>query len=580
MKRKILAMMMASTLLASVFAQGCEKTENPGVGLETEAVVEVTEASEKTADSSLFDTMEMFQLSQEDANFLDDKYRSFYEVFLYSFYDSNGDGIGDIPGLIQKLDYLNDNDAKTDSDLGVNGLWLMPIMPSPTYHKYDVTDYYGIDESYGTMEDFEELVDACHERGINLIIDLVLNHTSSEHPWFQTACEYLENLGDKEPSIEECPEYGYYNFSKEMSSGAWYPVGDSGWYYEGEFWEGMPDLNLDSEAVREEIAKITAFWQEKGVDGFRLDAVTSYYTGQQDKNIEFLSWLNDTVKGQNPDAYMVGEAWTGINNYAAYYASGIDSFFDFDFANNTGIIQKAVNGSGKNGALSYGKAVSQIDDLFAKYSDSYIDAPFYTNHDMARSAGYYSGDGKEEKTKIAGALNLLMRGNAFLYYGEELGMKGSGIDENKRAPMQWLQDADGEGMCDGPENMDVIDMTYGSLEEQEADPLSIYQYYKSVLRVRNAFPAIARGTVSLDEEKSNENMILLRKNYEGEEVVLVMNLSEEAQELELTGEKIAGKDLDASNYKAVLTVSEENPNVEGENLVVPAYGIVVYEETE
>lgn len=125
---------------------------------------------------------------------IDDKYRTYYEVFVYSFYDSDKDGIGDLKGLTQKLDYINDGDDATDTDLGCNGIWLMPIMPSTTYHKYDVTDYYGIDSEYGTMEDFEAFMAACKERDIHVLIDLVINHTSSSHPWFVAACDYLKEL--------------------------------------------------------------------------------------------------------------------------------------------------------------------------------------------------------------------------------------------------------------------------------------------------------------------------------------------------------------------------------------------------
>ena len=138
-------------------------------------------------------------------NVIEDNYRTYYEVFVYSFCDSDGDGIGDIPGLISKLDYINDGDDATDTDLGCNGIWLMPVNPSPTYHKYDVADYYGIDEQYGTLEDFKELLAECDKRGIKVIMDLVLNHSSSQNPWFQEAYSYLQQLDGKEPSVEECP---------------------------------------------------------------------------------------------------------------------------------------------------------------------------------------------------------------------------------------------------------------------------------------------------------------------------------------------------------------------------------------
>lgn len=196
----------------------------------------------------------------------DDNYRTWYEIFVYSFCDSDGDGIGDLKGVTSKLDYLQ--------ELGVNGIWLMPIHPSPTYHKYDVTDYYAIDPQYGTMEDFEELMEQCRERDIRVILDLVLNHTSSEHPWFRAACDALAS-----GNPENCPYVDYYFFDQEPKTADYYPVEGTSWQYEGKFWSGMPDLNLENPALQEEIERIMAFWMDKGVSGFRLDAAKEFFSG-------------------------------------------------------------------------------------------------------------------------------------------------------------------------------------------------------------------------------------------------------------------------------------------------------------
>ena len=183
----------------------------------------------------------MQQVNTGDEQIIDDNYRTWYEVFVYSFFDSDGDGIGDLKGLTEKLDYINDGDPSTDTDLGCNGIWLMPVMPSTTYHKYDVTDYLDIDLEYGTMDDFKNLVAACHDRGINVIIDLVMNHTSSQHEWFKTAAEYLKNLPEgATPDASECPYVDYYNFSKEMQGG-YSNIDGTDWYYESQFWSEMPD---------------------------------------------------------------------------------------------------------------------------------------------------------------------------------------------------------------------------------------------------------------------------------------------------------------------------------------------------
>ena len=174
--------------------------------------------------------------------------RSWYQVFVWSFYDSNSDGVGDLRGITEQLEYIK--------ALGLDGIWISPIHPSDTYHKYDVKDYYSVDSTYGTMDDFEELVNACHEKGLKLIIDMVLNHTSIDNPWFK-----------------EHPEY--YHIEEEQGNGGWKRLPD-GRYYECQFWDRMPDLNLEQPELREEFKKIFTFWFDKGVDGFRLDAVKEY----------------------------------------------------------------------------------------------------------------------------------------------------------------------------------------------------------------------------------------------------------------------------------------------------------------
>ena len=271
-----------------------------------------------------------------------DNYRTYYEVFVYSFYDSDGDGVGDLPGLLEKLDYINDGDPATDADLGCTGLWLMPVCPSPTYHKYDVTDYCAIDPAYGTLDDFRALADACHARGMYLLVDLVMNHTSSSHPWFTQAAEYLRSLEPgAEPDPEACPYVDYYNFSRDSGSGR-YALEGTDWYYEAPFWSEMPDLDLNCQAVRAEFDAIVDFWLAQGADGFRLDGAKEYFSGDPDANVQTLSWFNDMVKSKRPDAYIVAEVWTALSSYAPYYASGIDSCFNFAFADSQGTIANSI----------------------------------------------------------------------------------------------------------------------------------------------------------------------------------------------------------------------------------------------
>lgn len=548
------------------FVTSCGKTENvsKGDGQTGDAGVVSGEEEQNTAEPDGTDSIPL--------NIIDDNYRTYYELFVYSFYDSDGDGIGDLKGLISKLDYINDGDDTTDTDLGCNGIWLMPVNPSPTYHKYDVMDYYDIDSAYGTLDDFKEFLAACDERGIKVIMDLVLNHSSSKHPWFQEACTYIKGLGDAEPDVEECPYFDYYHFSREQSSG-YAKVPGTDWYYEAQFWSEMPDLNLDCEALRAEIEEITKYWLDMGVGGFRLDAVKEYYTDGQQENIDFLRWLTDVVKAQKEDAYLVGEAWLNISEYSKYYASGMDSLFNFAFAGAEGVIAKVMNGTS---AEKYGDTCASLQETFGQYNENYIDAPFYTNHDMARSAGYYVGENSENRVKMAGAMNMFMSGSAFLYYGEELGMKGSGKDENKRAPMYWSKDTGMEGMCSGPADMDAFEMKYDSLEEQQADNNSIYHFYKKAIKVRNQNPEIARGTVEYLKEASEDKACVLRKTYEGSEMLLVFATGAEALEVDLSSVTVNGNAVgDISQVRAMLTTGDEPITLENGVASMPGYSILV-----
>jgi len=486
-----------------------------------------------------------------------DDFRTSYEIFVGSFYDSDKDGIGDLNGIRQKLDYICSEDG-----LGCTQIWLMPVFASPTYHKYDTTDYLSIDPQYGTMEDMEQLLSDCHARGVRILLDLPLNHTSLEHPWFTAAAEYLRGLPEgEEPSSQSCPYVDYYCFQKEKSAG-YNQLSGTDWYYECRFWEGMPDLNLDDSKVRREIEDILSFWTKKGVDGFRLDAVTSYYTDSNDENIAFLTWLKQTAENIRPGTSFVGEAWVDQSVYADYYRSGIDSFFDFAMAGQDGVIANVVRGT--RPASAYGRALMSGEELFEKANPEYINAPFYTNHDMARGAGYYAYD-DGSRTKLAMALNLLSPGDAFLYYGEELGMKGSGKDENKRAPMYWTASAQAEGMCAGPPDMDSFKMKFAPLDEQLKDPFSVFHYVRNAIRIRRAFPVIARGKTILLEELSGDDLCVLQREMRNELPEREMQLQADQEDSDQQPEQATqGKNDDAKGRKTVwivISTSEEEKTI-------------------
>lgn len=492
----------------------------------------------------------------------DDKYRTTYEIFVGSFCDSNGDGTGDLNGILSKLDYIE--------DLGFNALWLTPVHPSSTYHKYDVDDYYAIDPDFGTMEDYEALLKECHDRGIKVYLDLVLNHTSDEHEWFKAASDYLRELpAGWEPDPSYCKYFDYYNFTRQPADGYTNLEGTE-WYYESRFWSEMPDLNLSSEAVKEEIRGIMAYWLGKGVDGFRLDAVTSYYEGDMEANNGFLRFLTETAHGIDPDCCLVGEAWTDRDSIAYLYSAGIDSLFDFPFAGRDGLIAKTLNGT--YSASYYVKNMVQTEKAYTNAAPGCADAPFYTNHDMDRSAEYYPDD-NGQLTKMAYAMSLFMTGNAFVYYGEEIGMSGSGKDENRRAPMYWSDDASVTAMCAGPPYMDDVRMKFPSLAEQMKDDGSLYNWFKEVIRVRNEYPSIAKGVTENAMFLSDDRTAAFFRRSEAEDdLLIVINLSNQAAEKNL---KKAGKRF---RLLEALTTNGDSIEYKGNTLSLPAYSIAILKE--
>lgn len=498
---------------------------------------------------------------EQELAMVDDNTRNYYEIFVYSFYDSDGDGIGDLNGVTKKLDYIQ--------DMGFNGIWLMPIMPSPTYHKYDTTDYCNIDEQYGTLDDFKKLLEECHKRDIHVIIDFMMNHTSTQHSWFQSATKYLEGLKKNEkPSKKACPYYAYYNFvpKNQVKEQTYYQVGSTDWYYEGQFWEGMPDLNLKNKTVQKELEKAAKFWLDLGVDGFRLDGV-KYFTNGEESNIKILKWFNDYVKSQKKDAYIVSEVWDNYNVAAEYLKSGIDSTFDFSFGQSTGVIVSMVRQSqSKDVGQSFANAMLNIQDMTKEANPKATVAEFLTNHDTGRMANILVS---EEKIKMAYALELFMSGNAFVYYGEEIALTGAGKDENFRSPMYWSA-TDQTGITDGPEDMDEIENRFPSVEEQQADENSILNFIKRCLRLRNENPEIARGEMALIPEVKDEAICAITKEYKGSKLVMLYNMSTEEKKVTVSKDtyKYQGIRGYASTDGSEVALSDDT-------VTLPPYSVVI-----
>ena len=496
---------------------------------------------------------------EQELQIVDDNYRNYYEIFVYSFYDSDGDGIGDLNGVTQKLDYIQ--------NMGFNGIWLMPVFQSTTYHKYDITDYMKIDSEYGSTEDMQNLIEECHKRGIRIILDFVMNHTSSQHLWFTQACEYLEQLPrGAEPDEQECPYVGYYHFANEQKQD-YYQVKNTDWYYEGVFWSEMPDLNLENEQLRAELEQIASYWIGMGIDGFRMDAAMHFEENDTTANTEILNWFYEYCLSQNPDFYMVSEVWANEAAIADYYASGTPSMFNFDLADKEGKLIKAARGTYKAANLVQSMLKYQTD--FAAKNPDYIDAPFITNHDMGRVANALRND--PDDLKMAGGLLMTLSGNPFVYYGEEIGMSSAGTkDENKRLPFIW-SDTDTAGMTKGPKDADAgITSAFAGVEEQQADLDSILNYYKRALRLRNENPELARGTIEAVETLCDGHQAVITKAWEDSTIAVVYNTSDEAIEVNL-----AGSAIDSMAIRGYLTLHGEAITLENGVLTMPAQSICI-----
>ncbi len=555
MKRmaRILCLLLATLLLVGCAPQGenIETTapETSGAGLDIQA------SEPQSADKTEQALTQIATLGESP----DDNYRTWYEIFVYSFCDSDGNGIGDLQGVISKLDYLQ--------ELGINGIWFMPIHPSQSYHKYDVRDYYDIDPDYGTMADMEQLLAECNARGINVITDLVLNHTGDDHEWFLTAVDYLKNLpAGAEPDVSECPYVDYYSFSRE-SNPNWHSISGTDWYYLGQFSPDMPDLNLGNETVRAEIKAIMEFWIEKGVSGFRLDAAKEFYSGSPDQNIEVLNWIQTTATSIDPDCYLVAEVWEDFGNVTKYYTSGITSIFDFPFGNSSGKIPAVLRAAGSaNIVATYARALEQADGAYSEANPNYIDAPFLSNHDVGRIAGFVNRD--PYKIKLAGAMNLFMSGSTFIYYGEEIGMLGSGNDPSKRAPMYWNAARD-NGTTNPPPDCELPEeYPFGSLEEQLGDDASVYNYYRQAIAIRKALPVISHGKTTEEKALNIGCISAFRKTWNDQECLILMNINTEAAQVDLSA-------YEGWTLAATLSADGNEITLEGTTLDLSAFGVAI-----
>ncbi|WP_266170398.1 alpha-amylase family glycosyl hydrolase [Dyella subtropica] len=478
-----------------------------------------------------------------------------YEIFVRAWYDTNGDGIGDLNGVTAKLDYLQ--------SLGVSGIWLMPINPSPSYHGYDITDYEGINPQYGTMQDFERLVSEAHKRGIQVILDLVINHTSDQHPWFQAALD---------PSS---PYRSWYTWAKPdtdlkapSAAGSLARHANGKQHYLGDFTGAMPDLNYDSPDVRHEMVKVGQFWLAKSVDGFRLDAARHIYddlrtdTGKPEtvrKNVVWWTEFRHGLQEAKPDVYLVGEVTAASPVALAPYLKPLGSVFDFPLAEQ--LIASARQE--RRGAL--GDLLTSTYKVFREAAgDSFVDAPFLSNHDQERVLSQLGGN--PQHMRMAAAMLLTLPGRPYVYYGEEIGMLGRKPDANVREPMRWQRDPQAPGesrwkVSTAKQGSDV------SVQAEQDDPASLLNFYRMLIHWRAEVGALRDGDIRV-VPASNGHLVAYERKTADSCVLVVHNLSGEPQTFV----------LDAKDHHAFDTVRlHSRPGVTFTNgkLVLPAYTTVV-----
>lgn len=493
-----------------------------------------------------------------------------YQIYPKSFYDSSGDGLGDLRGITEKLDYIR--------DLGVDYIWMTPFFVSPQKDNgYDVEDYYRIDPRYGTMEDFEELSRQAAARGIRLMLDMVFNHTSSRHQWFQKALAgdetyknfYIFRKG-KAPGVPPT------NWESKFGGSAWEYVEQFDEYYLHLFDVSQPDLNWDNPQVRREIQKIVRFWMEKGVKGFRFDVVNLISKGSFEDDLQgdgrrfytdgpnihrYLRELNETTFGTDAEIVTVGEmSSTTLENcyqYAGEDTGELSMVFSFhhlkvDFMGNEKWVMVPFD-------------FQKLKDILYEWQTKMArhrawNAVFWCNHDQPRVVSRFGNTEKywKESAKMLGTVIHCMRGTPYIYQGEELGMTNPGFTDirqyrdveslnhfrilqekglsrenayqilaihsrdNSRTPMQWTAGPQA-GFTAGEPWIQVTDnYRYINAQAEQEDPDSILNYYRKLVRLRKEYDVIALGEFEPLDVR-NPSVLVYKRLLEGEELLVICN---------------------------------------------------------
>lgn len=443
-----------------------------------------------------------------------------YLILVASFYDSDGDGIGDLNGLTTKLDYLNDGNPNTDNDLGVNAIWLMPIFAAASYHGYDTTDHFTIRPEYGTHEDLIRLVEECHKRGIRVLLDYVMAHVSNQHPFFQDA------YGN--PSSPYADWFLWYDEAHtRYKSFDNIPI--------------VPSINGDSPAVQEYALRVARYWMDldgdgdlsDGVDGYRCD----YALGLSHA---FWKQVRSGIKALRPDFLLLGEVWSNAPAIAKYYQDEFDSTFDFPLyymlAGHQDAIGRGVLGGADKPGFIHASLVQRA-KLYPWGAQSII---FLNNHDTNRIMSTVQDD--IQRAKLGATLLFTLPGIPLVYYGEEIGMagvKGNGKpywDEYRREPMDWYAAEEGPGMPTWFRPSDRNNRPFDgiSVEEQQGNPNSLLSHYRRLIRLRQTYSALRYGSyerLEIVEGPSSVYVYLRQDAYA--HLLIVLNFDREPAQVTL-----------------------------------------------
>ena len=486
-----------------------------------------------------------------------------YQIYPRSFYDTTGSGIGDLNGITEKLDYLG--------DLGVDALWLSPINPSPDRDfGYDVSDYLSIDPKFGSMPDFERLIEKAAKKGIRIIMDLVLNHTSDQHPWFLESRSSREN--PKRDWYIWCDGKGNgqppNNWLSVFGGSAWQWDEASGQYYLHMFTNEQPDLNWRNPAVRRQMLDVFRFWLDKGVKGFRLDVFNLYFKDAEFRDnptrplhirpdqrqrmiyncdlpemMDVLAEIRELLD-RYEDAYAVGETFLGSPEKAAGYCGekALHQAFLFDF------LECRWN------PKCFSKVVKEWEAALEETNwPNYV----LNNHDVKRSASRYSQGEDDERLKVAAAMLLTLRGTPFLYYGEEIGMRevkltrGQILDpvgqrfwpfykgrDGCRTPMQWSSGKNAGFSSDSPWLPLHPDWPDRNVENHEKGPESLLNFYKGLIALRKSEPVLLKGSLEFLEDMPS-GMMAYRRELDARNAWIYLNFGQNIRRVAVPEVKIS-----------------------------------------